>query len=628
MRQVIVVFSFIAVMASITRDAGAVHSYSSATFNASGDGRDVAYAVTVDQDGYVYLAGSVYETAGGENIWIGKYSSSLSLVSSTSFRATGALTDRAFGIHAATNGYVYVSGYVRESSGRENAWLAKYDNSLVLQTSVTFAAGGGLADSAGAVVLDDNGNVIVCGYVTESSSGEDFWLARYSGSNLAFLSSTSIVGAGSGEDRCNSLVVNPVGRIYAVGSIADPSGKEIILLSRFSRALVLQTTATFSGPGTGDESARAVALDGDGNVYAAGFISHPTQGTNAWIAKYGGSLVLLSSVTVNDSAGGEDMATSIAMGSSGDVYVGGVLEQSSGGQNIWLARYDSSLVFKDSITIRGLGSLTDLINGIVIDDNSDLYAVGLTSVPVGENIWLSKHSGNHPISGSGAASVSSGSGDSTLEYAAGSFAASSVTVVFNEYVSASSVAAPAESSLSLDTATIVDVSVVDAVSSATLQPSGFVSVRLRYDLSRFDSSAALEELYVGRYESGKGWSLLETSRNSSSSTVTGLANHLSQFGVLRRDSASGFNSVKIYPNPFWPARGHQKIFFDNVPALSSIEIYTITGLQVQKLDDTDGDGRILWDAKNAAGLDAGSGVYLALIQTGSEKKVFKFAVER
>jgi hypothetical protein len=88
--------------------------------------------------------------------------------------------------------------------------------------------------------------------------------------------------------------------------------------------------ARYDGPGNYDDEATAVAVDGSGNVYVAGFsfdpntdydyttIKYNSAGQQQWIARYDGPINYT------------DKATAIAVDASGNVYVTGASSSSAG----------------------------------------------------------------------------------------------------------------------------------------------------------------------------------------------------------------------------------------------------------------------------------------------------------
>jgi len=72
-------------------------------------------------------------------------------------------------------------------------------------------------------------------------------------------------------------------------------------------------------------------------------------------------------------------------------------------------------------------------------------------------------------------------------------------------------------------------------------------------------------------------------------------------------------SVKAYPNP-WRIDRHANtsIKFDNMPAASTIKIFTVSAHEVKTLS-SDSNGLASWDRTNDGGDRVASGIYIYLI---------------
>jgi len=77
--------------------------------------------------------------------------------------------------------------------------------------------------------------------------------------------------------------------------------------------------------------------------------------------------------------------------------------------------------------------------------------------------------------------------------------------------------------------------------------------------------------------------------------------------------SASLSSVKAYPNP-WRADKHANISikFDNMPAASTVKIFTVTAREIKTLS-ADSTGSALWDRTNDSGDRIASGVYIYLI---------------
>jgi hypothetical protein len=91
--------------------------------------------------------------------------------------------------------------------------------------------------------------------------------------------------------------------------------------------------------------------------------------------------------------------------------------------------------------------------------------------------------------------------------------------------------------------------------------------------------------------------------------------------------ASDLSMARAYPNPFLPFEGQAFMSLDTIPAGTSVKIYTIHGELVRDLVAS-ASGEAQWDGTNDAGEKVASGVYFALLSTGSETKTVKVAIQR
>ncbi|MBI4056033.1 MAG: Ig-like domain-containing protein [Elusimicrobia bacterium] len=107
--------------------------------------------------------------------------------------------------------------------------------------------------------------------------------------------------------------------------------------------------------------------------------------------------------------------------------------------------------------------------------------------------------------------------------------------------------------------------------------------------------------------------------NASDNTFTAPLPHLSTFALIGGLDSS-LSSVFAYPVPYIPSKqSTRSITFQNLSSRATIRIFTVSGDLVTTIEETDGDGRTAWDVKNHKGQDVASGLYIYLIQNGSEK---------
>jgi hypothetical protein len=168
-----------------------------------------------------------------------------------------------------------------------------------------------------------------------------------------------------------------------------------ILISAPARAAFpVVSTITVAGSGGGADAIYAMSQDASGNLYTAGYLTQ-AGGSDIWIAKYDAALVLLSSYTY-DSNGFEDVARAVAVDTaSGNVFAAGHVSASalSSSHDIWFAKFDSSLALLSSVTINGSAGDRDEAFGLRVASGS-IYVVGRSSVTGGAASWVSRYDTN------------------------------------------------------------------------------------------------------------------------------------------------------------------------------------------------------------------------------------------
>ena len=129
--------------------------------------------------------------------------------------------------------------------------------------------------------------------VKYNSTGVEQWAARYN-------------GPGSGWDAAYSVAVDGSGNVYVTGSSPrtgtsnGPGTNNDYATIKYDSTGVEQWAERYSGPGTGDDHASSVAVDGSGNVYVTGkspgsgtdndyaTIKYDSTGVEQWAARYNG----------------------------------------------------------------------------------------------------------------------------------------------------------------------------------------------------------------------------------------------------------------------------------------------------------------------------------------------------
>ena len=309
--------------------------------------------------------------------------------------------------------------------------LGNYDHSreLVIDPSVSYAystfLGGSLEDDGYAVAFDTNSDGTANhayvtgetastnfpGHSNSNAGGFDVFVAKIAADGSSLVYSTYV--GGSENDSGNAIAVDSSGDAFVAGGTQSndfpvlPTGSSS--LNGAGNAVLFElgptgtlTYSTYLG-GDGIDTALGVAVDGSGNIYAAGQTSSsnfpmksPLQSTEAggFVAKLkpsaGGVADLAFSTYLGGSA--QDYPSAIALDASANVYLtgrttsssfhttSGVVQSTYGGGSadafVSAIKTDGSAYIYS--TFLG-GSDTDIGNGIAVDAGANAYITGQTA---------------------------------------------------------------------------------------------------------------------------------------------------------------------------------------------------------------------------------------------------------
>lgn len=145
------------------------------------------------------------------------------------------------------------------------------------------------------------------------------------------------------------------------------------------------SSATFtSGP---DDVALSVARDGGGGLFVVGYSSASGSGKNIWVSRWNEStLALVSSMTFNGTANGNDAAQAVAVQPSGEVFVMGVASTTGVGPSLWMGKFTNSLVFVSSASFPiAVPSSVVLRKGLLIPSGGGNMYIAHDAAVGGEN---------------------------------------------------------------------------------------------------------------------------------------------------------------------------------------------------------------------------------------------------
>jgi uncharacterized delta-60 repeat protein len=344
-----------------------------------GNSIDQAVALAVDNSGNVYVTGrsngsgfypdyaTIKYAPNGDTLWVRRYN------------GPGNFSDEASALAVDTNGNVYVTGRTHWGGGDWDYATIKYaPNGDILWVRRYDGPQGSGYDRAVALALDDSGNVYVTGYcetaftffdyatIKYAPNGDTLWVRRYN-------------GPGNLDDGANGLAVDNDGNVYVTGYSNGGGSYYDYATIKYAPNGDTVWVRRYNGPGNSDDSASALAVDNNGNVYVTGesygsgsyydyaTIKYKSNGDTAWVRRYNGP------------ADSTDGGYALAVDTNGNVYVTGYSTGSGTPQDYATIKYkpngDTAWVRRYNGPVNG----TDVANALAVDDSGNVYVTGYST---------------------------------------------------------------------------------------------------------------------------------------------------------------------------------------------------------------------------------------------------------
>ncbi len=346
-----------------------VNRYSGPEIN----GAAVPYAMTIDNLGNIYVAGSaVVPGVNGSDYVTIKYAGNGNIIWIKTYNGNGSSipNDIPASIVVDNDGNVYVAGKsvgvgtgfdfvtIKYNSAGEEIWIERYSAGL-------------FDDEPSSIALDMLGNVFVTGrtkatfsstyiYTTlkYSTDGDQLWISNYD-------------GPGNGNDWAKSIQVDNVGNSYVTGQVLGQNGNSDYATIKYSPGGSELWVKIYNGPENFHDIAEDIELDEAGNVYVTGLshtfyttIKYNSDGDEMWVQRYGNG----ESV---------DWSKKIAVDNLSNVYITG--ESWAGSNTMYnyaTTKYNSSGNTQWTSIYDGPVNSNDRASYLEVDNSGNVYVTG------------------------------------------------------------------------------------------------------------------------------------------------------------------------------------------------------------------------------------------------------------
>jgi uncharacterized delta-60 repeat protein len=376
-------------------------------YNGPGNGNDQASAIAVDDDGNIYVTGASTGNGTGIDFATIKYDDDGDTKWVKRFNGPGNGNDQAVAIAVDDDGNVYVTGRSTGNGTGTDFTTIKYDDDGDTKWVKRFNGPGNSSDHAAAIAVDDDGNVYVTGWSTGNGTGHDYttikydddgdqeWVQRYNGP----INET---------DRAHALALDELGNVYVTGFIStilheDGNFSDMATI-KYNTSGVQQWVSIYNR--TDFDAARAIAVDGSGNVFITGVGGVPDESHSRDFVtiKYNASGVQQwAEIVTPVGRGSEADVSDLTLDAAGNVYVTGALAIENSIDYITI-RYNTTGIQQWRAIYMGPGNGIDIPTAIDIDENGNVYVTGSSALttddyatikykPEGVQKWVKRYNG-------------------------------------------------------------------------------------------------------------------------------------------------------------------------------------------------------------------------------------------
>ena len=274
--------------------------------------------------------------------------------------------DRAKAIAVDVQGNVYVTGnkdgFDSYADTLTDYATIKYNPNGVQQWVALYNGPRDSADYATAIAVDGSGNAYVTGLSYGLGTAGDYTTIKYNSFGETLWVRRYMGTLIHNTDEARAIAVDGSGNVYVTGGSIGPEGWGFATIKYNPSGETLWVRRY-----VGSLGANAMMIDNSGNVYVTGdfiTIKYSSSGVEQWAVIYDGPGVDISRAIAVDGSGNV-YVTGLSWG-SGSAYDYATIKYNSLGETLWVRRYN------------GPGNGWDLATAIGIDDSGNVCVTGMS----------------------------------------------------------------------------------------------------------------------------------------------------------------------------------------------------------------------------------------------------------
>ena len=340
-----------------------------ATYDGPAGEHDCPADIVADASGNTYVTGKSEGDANFQDVATIKYDAEGGEVWAVRYDGPAGYGDEGVAIALDDSGNVYVTGKCSPSIAYSDYLTIKYGADGGERWAVTYDGPIGSTDMARDIAVDAEGYVYVTGEsagdgtsldittIRYAPDGTEDWVARYN-------------GPGNSLDEVRAMALDDSANVYVTGT--SHGGDADIVTIKYDSEGNEKWAVLYDGPSDHNDygvdiavaaSGRALVL-GQSYDMTSGFdwvtISYTPDGTQSWLERYGGP------------GGGNDSPSAIAVDGAGKAYATGYVQSGP----LTTLRYGQSGGLEWMATYEGPSEFSDIPRDIAVDTAGCVYVTG------------------------------------------------------------------------------------------------------------------------------------------------------------------------------------------------------------------------------------------------------------
>ena len=338
-------------------------------------GTDDPVGVGTDSSGNVYVAGTTAVSLSDWNYAVIKYRATDGHVIWTKrMKMPGSSFASARAMAVDPAGDVAVTGLWLRSdfSGQLNILTVKYNTAGERLWFHSYDGPAKMYDYVSAIAMDEQGNVIVAGESENAAYDGDYLTIKYNDSQALWARIYN--GPAASADLAQAVIADGAGNVYVTGT-SDGTDTQDVVTSKYSAAGQRLWGNRHSVSGEFN-TAKAITLDKQGNVYVTGESYYYAGGTDYLTIKYNANGKKLWAQHYNGTGNGDDSAEAIAVDDDSSVYVTGSSMGGTSSSDYATVKYSADGVQQWVQRYNGPGNGWDGAAALALDHMGSLYVTG------------------------------------------------------------------------------------------------------------------------------------------------------------------------------------------------------------------------------------------------------------